>query len=161
MNLPRTEILRYAGYRGKLDKVPPELSKRIEELIASAPINPKSCWSEDEKQVYLVGTIGADFDRWQRKLAGLSATDNLLAQAIGAAAIECVMDELETRLRSQVEVEGKTLERRKSPGYGTMPLSLSTEILAKTDATHKIGVSLTSDCLLVPTKSVTAICRKN
>ena len=157
MDLPRTEILRYAGYRGKLDEVPPELSKRIEELIALAPIQPKSIWKETETKVYLVGTIGAEFDRWQRKLAVLSATDNLLAQAIGAAAIEVTMDALEAQARTGVSA---SLEHRKSPGYGTMPLSLSKEILEATDATHKIGVSLTSDFLLVPTKSVTAICQK-
>ena len=47
---------------------------------------------------------------------------------------------------------------RRSPGYGTMPLELSREILAKLDATRRIGVALTDSLLLVPSKSVTAIC---
>ena len=46
----------------------------------------------------------------------------------------------------------------KSPGYGDLPLSLSRTIISELDATKKIGVSITESDLLVPSKSVTAIC---
>jgi len=39
-----------------------------------------------------------------------------------------------------------------------MPLSLSREIVSKLDATRRIGVAVTDSDLLVPSKSVTAIC---
>ena len=68
------------------------------------------------------------------------------------------MDELEERLRLEVEVEGKKLKPRRSPGYGDLPLELSRRILDELDATKKIGVSITDSNLLVPSKSVTAIC---
>ena len=55
---------------------------------------------------------------------------------------------------------GESIRPRRSPGYGELPLELSREILTKLDATRRLGVSLTESLLLVPTKSVTALCEK-
>ena len=58
----------------------------------------------------------------------------------------------------EVEAEGGKLLPRWSPGYGGRPLALSREILARLDASKRIGVSITDSELLVPSKSVTAVC---
>ena len=108
--------------------------------------------------VFLCGTLGAAFDAWQRRLSVLSGADALLSQQIGLAAVETLMDELENEARMEIEGEGRTLAPRRSPGYGDLPLELSREILDRLDATKKIGVSLTDSNLLVPSKSVTALC---
>ena len=159
----------------------PEVSARRAALEREAPIVPRSVWKRtrlgDKDVVFLCGTIGAEFDAWQRRLSVLSAADALLSQQIGLAAVEKVMDELEERARE--EVEGKReqgtgdreqgtgnrergtanrLKPRRSPGYGDLPLALSRTILAELDAPRKIGVSITDSNLLVPSKSVTAIC---
>ena len=140
----------------------PEVAARRAALEREAPIVPRSVWKRtrlgDKDVVFLCGTIGAEFDAWQRRLSVLSAADALLSQEIGLAAVEKVMDELEKRLRLEVEVEGKRLKPRCSPGYGDLPLALSRTILAELDAPRKIGVSITDSDLLVPSKSVTAIC---
>ena len=140
----------------------PEVRARRAELEREAPIVPRSVWKRtrlgESDVVFLCGTIGAEFDVWQRRLSVLSAADALLSQQIGLDAVERVMDELEKRLRSEVEVEGKRLKPRRSPGYGDLPLELSREIINCLDATKKIGVSITDSNLLVPSKSVTAIC---
>jgi hypothetical protein len=39
-----------------------------------------------------------------------------------------------------------------------MPLSMSREIVEKLEATRRIGVAVTDSDLLVPSKSVTAVC---
>ena len=140
----------------------PEVAARRAELEREAPIAARSTWMrtrlDGRDVVLLCGTIGAEFDAWQRRLSVLSAADAFLSQQIGLDAVEKVMDELEKRLRLEVEVEGKKLKPRRSPGYGDLPLELSREIINRLDATKKIGVSITDSNLLVPSKSVTAIC---
>jgi len=108
--------------------------------------------------IFLCGTLGAEFDAWQRRLSVLSAADALISQQIGLDAIERTMDGLEADLRADVEAAGGRLLPRRSPGYGEMPLELSREIVAVLDATKTIGVSVTETNLLVPSKSVTAVC---
>ena len=145
----------------------PEVSARRAALEREAPIVPRSVWKRtrlgNKDVVFLCGTIGAEFDAWQRRLSVLSAADALLSQQIGLAAVEKVMDELEERAREEVEGNreqgtGNRLKPRRSPGYGDLPLALSRTILAELDAPRKIGVSITDSNLLVPSKSVTAIC---
>ena len=140
----------------------PEVAARRAELEREAPIAARSTWMRTRLKgaevVFLCGTIGAEFDAWQRRLSVTSAADALLSQQIGLDAVEKVMDGLEERLRLEVEVEGRRLKPRRSPGYGDLPLELSREIIDCLDATKKIGVSITDSNLLVPSKSVTAIC---
>ena len=140
----------------------PEVEARRAELEREAPIAVRGVRKRtrfgDADVVFLCGTIGAEFDAWQRRLSVLSAADALLSQRIGLDAVEKAMDELEARARREVEVEGRKLLPRRSPGYGDLPLSLSRTILDELDAPRKIGVSITDSGLLVPSKSVTAVC---
>ena len=140
----------------------PEVTARRAALEREAPIVPRSVWKRtrlgDKDVVFLCGTIGAEFDAWQRRLSVLSAADALLSQQIGLEAVEAVMDGLENEVKVKVEGEGLKLRPRRSPGYGDLPLALSRTILAELDAPRKIGVSITDSNLLVPSKSVTAIC---
>ena len=140
----------------------PEAEARRAELEREAPVAARGTWKRTHLNgadvVFLCGTIGAEFDCWQRRLSVLSAADALLSQRIGLDAVEKVMDDLEKRLRLEVEVEGKRLKPRRSPGYGDLPLELSRRILDELDAPRKLGVSITDSNLLVPSKSVTAIC---
>ncbi len=133
------------------------MQARIEALRKAAPICARSTYMREGNCYYLCGTIGAEFDVWQRQVSAMSAADALFSQQIGLEAVEKVMDELETKIRAELGA-GERLKPRFSPGYGEVPLEKSHEIIAKLDATRKIGVSLTDSLLLVPSKSVTAIC---
>ena len=139
-----------------------EVTARRAALEREAPIVARSTWMrthlEGAEVVLLCGTIGAEFDVWQRRLSVTSAADALLSQQIGLDAVETVKDELENEVKVKVEGEGLKLRPRRSPGYGDLPLELSREIINCLDATKKIGVSITDSNLLVPSKSVTAIC---
>ena len=140
----------------------PEATVRRAELERAAPMRPRGLWMRTtwngKDVVFLCGTLGAEFDAWQRALAATSAADAYLAQLIGLDAVEREMDALEAEARAKVEGEGLTLLPRRSPGYGDLPLDLSREIVRRLDATKRIGVSVTDSDLLVPAKSVTAIC---
>ena len=124
---------------------------RRSRLAAEAPAEAKGVWARFGDRVYLCGTLGAAFDAWQRRLAALSGADAFFSQQIGLDLVE------EEEARTSLD-DGETLLPRKSPGYGDMPLSLSREIVAKLDATKRIGVAVTASDLLVPSKSVTAVC---
>ena len=148
----------------------PEVALRRTELEREAPIAARSTWMRTRLKgvevVFLCGTIGAEFDAWQRRLSVTSAADALLSQQIGLDAVEKVMDDLEEEVRVKIEEGGSgvpaasrvRLMPRRSPGYGDLPLELSREIINCLDAPRKIGVSITDSNLLVPSKSVTAIC---
>ena len=140
----------------------PEVAARRTELEREAPIAARGTWMRTRLKgvevVFLCGTIGAEFDAWQRRLSVTSAADALLSQQIGLDAVEAVMDGLEKKAKAEVEGEGRKLLPRKSPGYGDLPIELSRTILNELDAPRKIGVSITDSNLLVPSKSVTAVC---
>ena len=102
------------------------------------------------------GTIGAEFDAFQRRASVSSGTDALIVQAIGAALIEKLMDSVEDEIRSELSA-GESLVSRYSPGYGDFPLTAQRVLLELLDAPLKVGVSLTDTLLMVPSKSVSAI----
>ena len=79
----------------------PEVALRRTELEREAPIDARGTWMRTRLRgvevVFLCGTIGAEFDAWQRRLSVTSAADAFLSQQIGLAAVEKVMDELESK----------------------------------------------------------------
>ena len=154
MTLEMSEIAPYL----KMGATPPagRLAARILELAAEAPVESRGVWTREDSRCILCGTVGCLFDQWLRALSVRSAADALIAQAIGAAAVEKVMDGIEDEIRSTLG-EGEELLPRRSPGYGNVPLSVNAELLRKLDASRRIGVSLTESMLLVPSKSVVAV----
>ncbi len=131
--------------------------RRMEELRREAPLRPRGVWSRDGGRFLLCGTLGPEFDAWQRRLATASAADAYFAQRIGLEAVEAEMDRLEAAAR-QSAAAGETVLPRRSPGYPGWPIELNHEIVARLDATRRIGVAVTDAHLLVPLKSVTAVC---
>lgn len=127
-------------------------------MSGEAPITPRGVFMRQGDRYLLCGTIGAEFDRWQRNLSVTSATDAYLSQQIGLEAVERVMDSLEEEARRDAAASGGRLLPRRSPGYADMPLEASREIISALDASRRIGVSITDSYLLVPSKSVTAVC---
>ena len=128
-------------------------------MESSAPVEPRGVWAREGSRVYLCGTIGAAFDQWQRARAAVSAAEAFSSQRLGLREVENVMNALEAEARTAVEASGRErLLPRRSPGYDELPLELSREIVSRLDATRRIGVAVTDSLLLVPAKSVTAIC---
>lgn len=155
MNIPLEEIARYMRMGTTLPEG--ELAKRINELLKDAPLSPKGIWMRHGERYLLCGTIGSAFDTWQRKLSLTSATDGLIAQAMGAAAVERMMDELEDEIKNDLK-ENEKIKHRRSPGYPPMSLEMNAEIISLLEATKKIGVSVTDSMMLIPSKSVVAVC---
>ena len=177
MRLDPVQIRRYLWLYGR--KPGEELERRIDAMrdAALGAIRPARTWRRVDdisrldmhgskslashlancRAAYLAcGTIGAMFDALQRTTAAKSAADAFILQAIGAAAIEELMDSTEDEIRREL-APGETLVRRYSPGYGDYPLEAQREILAILDAPRAVGVSLTDALVMAPSKSVSAI----
>ena len=154
MTLSFEEVAVYLRHGGEIGE---ELKQRTLELIAAAPLSPRAIFRRERGRFLLCGTIGGAFDRWHRQLAAMSAADAIIAQAIGTAAVEKTMDQLEAEIKTQL-AGGEKLTPRRSPGYGRMTLDLNREIVEHLDAARRIGVSFTDSMTLLPSKSVTAIC---
>ena len=139
----------------------PEAEARRRELEREAPVCARSAWQETvwngRSVCFLCGTLGADFDRWQRRLSVLSAADAYLSQQIGLDLIEREMDAVENEARAAIERTGRRLRPRRSPGYGDLPLALQSDIIRTLDCPRRIGLCLNQSLLMSPSKSVTAL----
>lgn len=177
------DVLKYLRMKPCTDDT--ALLGRIRELLvkASSVIRPAGTWKRFElcadgivsggqtltvsgtlsahlrgcRSVYLVcGTIGTGFDAFMRRVSSISGADALIAQAIGTAAVEKLMDLTAVEIADAL-CDGETTVSRYSPGYGDFPLAAQRTILTLLDAPRRIGVSLTDSDLMVPSKSVSAV----
>lgn len=110
-----------------------------------------------DRILLLAATLGAGADRLIRRFAAAGETAKAAAaQALGAAAIEGYCDELCAEIAEKEEKRGYYLRPRFSPGYGDLPLEAQRDFFKLFDITKRIGVTLTDQCMMLPTKSVTA-----
>lgn len=103
----------------------------------------------------LLATLGAPFDALLRTQQARDMAEAAILDACGNVLVEEICDQLEQDI--QLAYPQLYLTDRFSPGYGDLPLSLQSELLAALDAQRKAGVCLTASCLMTPTKTVTAI----
>lgn len=110
-----------------------------------------------EECFLLAVTLGSQVERLLGYTQRLSMTRALLMDCAATAMIEAVCDDLESRLRSQIEQEGLELTWRYSCGYGDLPLALQKDFLAALNAQRRIGLTCNEDFIMIPRKSVTAV----
>lgn len=102
-------------------------------------------------------TLGADVDALLRRYSQTSGADALMAQAAATAAIEAWCDACAEKLLAEPAVAGERLRMRFSPGYGDLPLEAQRPLLQTLDSARRAGIVLTETCLMVPSKSVSAV----
>ena len=105
----------------------------------------------------LAATIGIGADRLITRAQIRSMMRTSVFQAAGAAMIEAYVDDVNRKLRDAYAKKGLYLRPRFSPGYGDLSLALQKDIVRILNTPKTIGVSLTDGCLMVPSKSVTAL----
>lgn len=112
---------------------------------------------DSDRILLFAATLGAGADRLVRRFTAAGETAKAAAaQALGAAAIEGYCDEICTKIAEKEEKSGYYLRPRFSPGYGDLPLESQRDFFKLFDVTKRIGVTLTEQCMMLPTKSVTA-----
>lgn len=109
-------------------------------------------------ELYLLcATIGAFVDRQIRLKMVTDPAAGVVLDSCGSVAVEQVTEAAEQEIEREVTAEGKQITWRFSPGYGDLPLELQQEIADILDLHRRLGVSVSEDMLLAPSKSVTAI----
>lgn len=177
-------FLRYGGIKGDLSE---ELQKRLErcksELIAQS--EPKAIWksfalnTEDDtlifndisiksdslyknlkgcKEITLMAvTIGSACDRLIKRSQMLEIGSTFIYQSVGAAMVEEYADHINSIIRNEANDRGLYTRPRFSPGYGDFAIEHQKNIFDIMPITKQIGITLTDSCLMLPSKSITAV----
>lgn len=185
MELRQKEILRYAGFRGHdADELTLKKIEELKAEILSI-ITPKHIYREfdftkqnddtliiegvefkskklvshlknSEKIILFAATLGVQSDLILKKYIYSDSSKAVLSQAILAEAIESYCDEVCDNLALEYAKQGFYFRPRFSPGYGDLKLESQREFFSLMDITKRIGISLSKECLMTPTKSVSA-----
>lgn len=108
-----------------------------------------------DRAVMLAVTLSAQADTLIRRAESRDMALALALDCAAAALVEEVCDRLEADIFTKYP--GCYFPFRFSPGYGDLPLSVQSGLLALLDAPRKIGLCANENHILTPRKSVTAL----
>ena len=100
-------------------------------------------------------TLSAQADALIRRAESGDMLRALALDSCATAAVEQLCDQIELELQRQFP--GCFFPFRYSPGYGDLPLTLQSSLLALLDAPRQVGLCASASHILTPRKSVTAI----
>ena len=104
---------------------------------------------------YACATLSAQADALIRRAESGDMLRALALDSCATAAVEQLCDQIELELQRQFP--GCFFPFRYSPGYGDLPLTLQSSLLALLDAPRQVGLCASASHILTPRKSVTAI----
>ncbi len=185
-SIDKKEVLRYRGHRGatvpsQLDGVTDEIIKKISSHITPRFVQGRFSVTQAEAGVLLenglllqgqdikkhlagcdeciiiCATAGVGADTFIRTMSVTGSVYGLVADAAATAAVEAVCDSVENQLRESLKAEKRYLTWRYSPGYGDFPFTQQPDILSLLKADRLIGVTCNESCMMIPSKSVTAV----
>lgn len=110
-----------------------------------------------ERVAILGATLGREVDVLLRRYSKTEASRAIVLHACATALIEDVCDMAEAEIKQKASENGYYITTRYSPGYGDLPLEHQAQIINILKCDKKIGLTVTENSLLVPSKSVTAI----
>lgn len=181
--IDKKEILRYAGVLCDHDEINATLDSCIAE--GENTLSYKLCYSRcpvrvegDRVDLGLVSlkssplanrlkdccevllfcaTVGHGIDRLIARYSVVSPARAVMLQALGSERVEALCDTFCADIAAEEAERGCKTKPRFSPGYGDLPLELQRDIFTLLDCQRRIGVTLSGDMFMTPTKSVTAI----
>lgn len=106
---------------------------------------------------FICATVGTFVDKNIRLKMVMEPAAGVVLDSCGSVAVEQVVEAAEREIEAEVEAEGRHITWRFSPGYGDLPLNVQRQIVEELYAYRRIGVGVSEDMLLVPSKSVTAL----
>ena len=185
MKISNSEVMRYLGYCGT--EPPEQISAQVKELCAvfEANVSPKNVFgiwdckadsfsvalgdivikSENlarhlgkcRRAVLLAATLGQEADTLIRRYTVQGMEKAVIADAVCTAMIEAYCDDIEKEIAQSGELSGLTSVRRFSPGYGDFDIAHQKDFINMLNCGKRIGLTLTSACMLAPAKSITAV----
>lgn len=180
----KEEAARYMGIKGVADSRISEILDRSE-IIVRESVRPKYVYRQTtvnitENGVFLGGintallgediknhlfgcteaivmavTLSAEADKLIRRTAVTDMAEALAVDCLCSAGVEQVCDRAEKEIFENIHAPYRTW--RFSAGYGDFPLDIQKELLIFLNAQRRIGLTVTENSLLLPSKSVTAI----
>jgi hypothetical protein len=102
-------------------------------------------------------TLGNQVDTKIRYYEKTDMTRALILDACATAYVEEVCDRVCSIMGKEDKLKGRSLTYRFSPGYGDLSLDIQKSFLRVLDGQKKIGLTASSDNILLPRKSVTAV----
>lgn len=110
------------------------------------------------REAYLFAfTLGPGVDRVIKRYTVTEMPLVPVLQACAAAWTEALADQAQTQLEAEAKERGLYLRPRYSPGYGDFPLTAQRFLFDALEVTKRTGITLTESCLMLPTKSITAV----
>lgn len=175
-HLNYSEAVRYLGdARVKMNDTMEALLKECEEQVLSVA-EPKYLYKiidlpceelimgEDiqkhlagcQQAVLLCATLGVGIDRMLRIEQVKDMSKAVVLDTLASVAIEQVCQKFDAFIAETFPDRYQTF--RFSPGYGDYPIEMQKYFLTELNAPKKIGLTTNDNYLLIPTKSVTAVC---
>lgn len=102
-------------------------------------------------------TCGINVDLLIKKHSAKSTSEAFCINAIATAAIEEYANEFCSEILAELKKENLCTRPRFSPGYGDFAIQNQNLFLNLTNASRLLGITLTQNYMMMPSKSVTAI----
>lgn len=105
--------------------------------------------------IVMAVTLSAEADKLIRRTAVTDMADALAVDCLCSAGVEQACNLAEEEIFENIHALYRTW--RFSAGYGDLPLDIQKDLLIFLNAQRRIGLTVTENSLLIPSKSVTAI----
>jgi len=128
----------------------------LDNALAITSRDLQKLFAHSRRAVLLAVTLGAEADALIRQKMAYDMPLATLLDACASAEVERVCDVLEQQIAARLG-SCEFLTRRFSPGYGDVDIKYSSELVNALNTQKQIGLSVTSQAMLVPSKSVTAL----
>jgi hypothetical protein len=182
--LSKSEAARYMGVKGQPDKSVNDILDKYEPIVREK-LRPNYVYRESDieftengvrlsvmentlrgndikkhlkgctKAVIFAATVSAEADKLIRQTAVTNMAESLAVDCLCSTAIEQLCDKIEEEIFSKINAPYRTW--RFSAGYGDLPISSQKDFITSLNAQRRIGLTVTDNFLLIPSKSVTAI----
>lgn len=102
-------------------------------------------------------SLGINIDMLIKKHSATSTLEAFCINAVATAAIEEYANKFCFEMAENFKNDGLYTRPRFSPGYGDLAIESQTTFLNLTNARRLVGITLTENYMMMPSKSVTAI----
>lgn len=179
------EVLRYAGCRGEApeqtralmhsviseleSEIKPSVLYRVYPLSADkegvidlgfarvASLSLAKHFRECTQVCVMIVSVGIGVDRYISRYKNVSPSRAHMASALGTERVEAAADAFSSFISAEAAKMGMCTTGRFSPGYGDLPLSLQSDLIACLNAGKLMGIALSDSMLMTPTKTVSAL----
>ncbi len=102
--------------------------------------------------IFLAVSAGVEVDRLIARSSINCKADAFIFDAIGSAMVEACADIITDKIACDIPCT-----RRFSPGYADFPIGFQKQLLSRLNADKTVGISLSTNNLMIPMKSITAL----